>query len=71
MHLFRENARINPADGLLRMKYARTLDKLGQYDDALPQYNTALANSKGDMEILYSLERIYLKKLAQFNESAF
>ncbi len=56
---------LNPNDGLLRMKYARTLDKLGQYDDALPQYNAALSNSKGDMEVLYSLERIYLKKLAQ------
>ena len=56
---------LNPNDGLLRMKYARTLDKLGQYDEALPQYNAALANSKGDMEVLYSLERIYLKKLAQ------
>lgn len=56
---------LNPKDGLLRMKYARTLDKIGQYDEALPQYNAALANSKGDMEVLYSLERIYLKKLAQ------
>ncbi len=56
---------LNPNDGLLRMKYARTLDKIGQYEDALPQYNAALANSKGDMEVLYSLERIYLKKLAQ------
>lgn len=56
---------LNPSDGLLRMKYARTLDKLGRYDEAVPQYNSALANSKGDMEVLYSLERIYLKKLAQ------
>jgi len=56
---------LNPGDGLLRMKYARTLDKLGKYDEAVPQYNAALANSKGDMEVLYSLERIYLKKLAQ------
>lgn len=56
---------LNPNDGLLRMKYARTLDKLGKYDEAVPQYNAALANSKGDMEVLYSLERIYLKKLAQ------
>ena len=56
---------LNPKDGLLRMKYARTLDKIGRYDEALPQYNVALANSKGDMEVLYSLERIYLKKLAQ------
>ena len=41
----------NPNDGILRMKYARTLDKLGRYDEAVVQYNTALANSKGDMEV--------------------
>ena len=56
---------LKPNDSLLRMKYARTLDKLGRYDDAVAQYNAALAYSKGDMEILYALERIYLKKLAQ------
>ena len=55
---------LNPNNGVLRMKYARTLDKLGRYDDAVAQYNEALANSKGDMEVLYALERIYLKKLA-------
>ena len=55
---------LNPNNGVLRMKYARTLDKLGRYDDAVSQYNEALANSKGDMEVLYALERIYLKKLA-------
>ncbi len=56
---------LKPNDGVLRMKYARTLDKLGRYDEAVTQYNEALANSKGDMEVLYALERIYLKKLAQ------
>ena len=56
---------LKPTDSLLRMKYARTLDKLGRYDEAVVQYNAALANSKGDMEVLYALERIYLKKLAQ------
>lgn len=55
----------SPSDSLLRMKYARTLDKIGNYDEALIQYNAALANSKGDIEVLYALERIYLKKLAQ------
>ena len=54
-----------PNDGVTRMKYARTLDKIGQYDTAVAQYNDALANAKGDMEVLYALERIYLKKLAQ------
>ena len=55
----------NPKDSVVRMKYARTLDKTGQYDTAVAQYNDALANAKGDMEVLYALERIYLKKLAQ------
>ena len=56
---------LNPANGSTRMVYARTLDRLGRYDEAVEQYNLALANSKGDMEVLYALERIYLKKLAQ------
>ena len=56
---------LSPNNGVLRMKYARTLDKLGRYDEAVSQYNEALANSKGDQEVLYALERIYLKKLAQ------
>ena len=56
---------LNPNDSVTRMKYARTLDKLGQYNNAVEQYNVALATSKGDMEVLYALERIYLKKLAQ------
>lgn len=56
---------LNPSNSALRMKFARTLDKLGRYDEAVTQYNAALANSRGDMEILYALERIYLKKLAQ------
>ena len=54
----------NPYDSVTKMKYARTLDKIGQYDTAVSQYNDALANAKGDMEVLYALERIYLKKLA-------
>ena len=55
----------NPNNGDLKMRYARTLDLIGNYDSAVSAYNDALANSKGDMEILYGLERIYLKKLAQ------
>ncbi len=55
----------NPSDLRLRMEYARTLDILERFDEALIQYNQLLAGSKGDMETLYALERIYLKKLAQ------
>ncbi len=47
-----------PNDGKLRMEYARTLDRLGKYDEAVVQYNEALANSKGDLEILFALGRI-------------
>ena len=61
---YKKALEINPSDSALRMKYARTLDKVGEYDSAVSQYNEALANSKGDMEVLYALERIYLKKLA-------
>ena len=55
---------LSPADNLLRMKYARTLDKIGKYDEAVVQYNAILSNSKGDKEVLFALERIYSKKLA-------
>lgn len=61
---------VNPNDSVTKMKYARTLDKIGQYDTAVTQYNDALANAKGDMEVLYALERIYLKKLAQTPNNA-
>ena len=62
---FKAAVELNPNDGPLRLKYARTLDRLGRYDEAVPQYNDALANSKGDQEVLYALERLYMKKLAQ------
>lgn len=52
----------------LRLKYARVLDKLGQNDDAVKEYNFALANGGDDPEILYSLERIYRQKLDQAPE---
>ena len=54
----------NPNDGSTKMKYARTLDHLGQYDTAVTAYNNALKSANGDMEVLYGLERLYLKKLA-------
>lgn len=56
---------INPSDNTLRMKYARSLDRLGRFDEAVVYYNSALATSKGDMELLFALDRIYQKKLAQ------
>lgn len=52
-------------DPILRLKYARILDKLGNSDDAVKEYNFALVNGGDDPEILYALERIYRQKLAQ------
>ncbi len=52
-----------PNNGPVRLKYARTLDRLNKEDDAVTQYNYALAQSHGDPEILYALERIYMKKI--------
>ena len=53
----------NPNNGPLRLKYARTLDRLNKEDEAVTQYNYALSQSNGDQEILYALERIYMKKI--------
>ena len=52
-----------PNNSALRLKYARTLDRLNKEDEAVIQYNLALAQSDGDQEILYALERIYMKKM--------
>lgn len=52
-----------PNNGPVRLKYARTLDRLNKEDDAVTQYNYALTQSNGDQEILYALERIYMKKI--------
>lgn len=52
-------------DAALRLKHARILDKLGQNDEAVKEYNYALSNGGNDPETLYSLERIYRQKLAQ------
>lgn len=56
---------INKDDAGLRLKYARVLDRLGQNDTAVGEYNYALANGGDDPEILFALERIYRQKLAQ------
>ncbi len=49
----------------LRLKYARVLDRLGQNDFAVQEYNFALSKCNDDPEILFALERIYRQKLQQ------
>lgn len=50
-------------DSSVRLKYARTLDRLNKEDEAVAQYNGALSQSGNDQEILFALERIYQKKI--------
>lgn len=56
---------LNPDNAGLRLKNARVLDRLGQNDKAVTEYNYALANGGNDPEILFALERIYRQKLDQ------
>lgn len=56
---------VDPNDPELRLRHAEILDKLGQNDDAVKEYNLALANGSDDPELLYNLERLYRKKLDQ------
>jgi len=60
---YKKTIELDPHNGPIMLRYARLLDKLGQNDEAVTEYNSALAESDNDPEILYALERIYLKKL--------
>lgn len=61
---------IDPDNMSIRLKYARLLDKLGQENLAVQEYNTILANGSNNSEVLYALEKIYTKKLAEAPNSA-
>lgn len=63
---YKEALALDSHNGPLLLRYARLLDKLGRQDEAVAQYNMALLESDNDPEILYALERIYLKKLDSF-----
>lgn len=59
---YKKAIELSPKDSSIRLKLARTLDRLNKEDDAVEQYNLALTQSGNDQEVLYALERIYLKK---------
>ncbi len=60
-----------PNDIALRLSYAKILDKLQQEDEAVEQYNFILSKTTDNKDVLYSLERIYKRKLAESpNDSA-
>ncbi len=60
---YKKAVAVAPNDIQLRLSYAKILDKLGQEDEAVNEYNYILAKTTDNKELLYSLERIYKKKL--------
>ncbi len=60
---YRKAVAVAPNDIPLRLSYAKILDKLGSEDLAVQEYNFILTKSTDNKEVLYSLERIYKKKL--------
>lgn len=60
---YRRAVSVAPTDIQLRLTYAKLLDKLDQEEAAVEEYNYILTKSIDNKDILYSLERIYKKKL--------
>ena len=60
---YRRALAVSPSDIHLRLSYAKMLDELGQEAAAVKEYNYVLAKITDDKDLLYSLERIYKKKL--------
>lgn len=60
---YKKAVSVSPDDINLRLDYAKILDKLGQEDEAVSQYNYVLSKTTDNKDILYSLERIYKRKL--------
>ena len=60
---YKKAVSVSPDDAELRLCYAKMLDKLGQEDDAIKEYNYILGKTSDNKDMLYSLERIFKKKL--------
>ena len=60
---YKKAVNIAPTDTDLRLIYAKTLDSIGQEEDAVKEYNFILTQDGISNTTLYSLERIYKKKL--------
>lgn len=68
---YKKAVAIAPSDLNLRLTYAKTLDNIKNYDLAIKEYSYILAKSTSDdKEILYTLERIFSKKLEQEPKNA-
>lgn len=60
---YKQAVALNNSNGQLRLKYANALEKSGDNDAALKEYNSSLANGAQDPDITYSLEKIYRQKI--------
>ena len=60
---YRKAVALAPDDVQLRLSYAKMLDVVGNEDEAVREFNTLLIQTDENPEVLYSLERIYKKKL--------
>lgn len=60
---YKKAVAVAPNDIQLRLTYAQLLDKLGQEDTSVDEYNYILSKTTDNKDVLYSLERIYKRKL--------
>lgn len=60
---YKKAVAVAPNDIPLRLTYAQLLDKLGQEDSSVEEYNYILSKTTDNKDILYTLERIYKRKL--------
>ena len=67
---YQKSVALDPDNATLRLKYARTLDKLGKENLAVKEYNEILARGSENAEVLQALEKIYIKKLVSEPNSA-
>ena len=68
---YKKAVAVAPYDLNLRLTYAKSLDDIEQNDDATKEYSYVLTKAKqSDKDILYVLERIFIKKLNENPTSA-
>lgn len=67
---YKKAVSVDPNDIDLRLSYAKILDKLEQEDLAVEQYNQILTKTDNNKDVLYSLERIYKRKLEESPNNA-
>ncbi len=60
---YKTAVKLSPSDTSLRLSLAKLLDKNGSEEEAVQEYNAILSHGDVSKDVLYSLERIYKKKL--------